>query len=64
MSQTVYMYKCTNTTLKVHGKVNSIVLGELGEGWGGEEKCRRESEGRVQCGMCGVRGVWSVGCVE
>lgn len=26
MSQTVYMYKCTNTTLKVHGKVNSIVL--------------------------------------
>ena len=40
MSQTVYMYKCTNTTLKVHGKVNSIVLGELGEGWGGEEKCR------------------------
>ena len=36
MSQTVYMYKCTNSTLKVHGKVNSIVLGELEEGRGGK----------------------------
>lgn len=26
--QTVYVFKCTKSTLKVSGKVNSIILGE------------------------------------
>ena len=43
MGQIVYIYKCSNSTIKVEGKVNSIVLGTLGEGRGREE---RGGEGR------------------
>ena len=47
MGQTVYIYKCSNSTVKVEGKVNSIVLGELGEGGrGGEEREERGGEER------------------
>jgi len=29
MKQTIYIYKCENTTIQIKGKVNAITLGEL-----------------------------------
>ena len=59
MGQIVYIYKCSNSTIKVEGKVNSIVLGTLGEGRGGEGRGAAERRALL-VSVGGERVVWSV----
>lgn len=33
LKQVVYVFNCSNSTLQIKGKINSIILGELPESW-------------------------------